>query len=435
MARFDERPGAGGWRVRATRWLGDLRGPAAWIVFGCFVCQLALGYGYVFGPLLTDITQDLGLSRAAFSSSRVATTFTMALASPLVGLLVLRVGSRALAVASTLLIVVTFGWLSRAETLTDLYVGYALLGIFTTGLGDIVMGGVVSQWVSRRRGLALGIVYTGSNLGANAFVPIATWVALAWSWREALLTIGLGGAALILPFGAAVIRDRRPGEHVSEPDAAEAGAIAAAAQPSDAEPALTLKQALRTRSFWVLYFALLVFFFYFLAVIDHFVATLEDSDIAKQTATTYFRYAILMGLVSKIGMGAFADALSGRAAFIVNHALLTLSSLVLLFLPVTGAVPLFVILFGFSYAARDVVYPLIIAECFGVRQLAPIYGMLMTAMLPASAGGIFAGWAFDRFGSYDLAYGTFAGLNLFVFAVIFLLRRETARSSAYTAAP
>jgi MFS family permease len=258
-------------------------------------------------------------------------------------------------------------------------------------------------------------------------------VALTHSWREALLAIGLGGAALILPFAAFVVRDRRPG--------ADSGASTAAASEAreadagDAGPQLTLSQALRTRSFWALYFALFVFFFYFLAVLDHFVATLEDTGTGKQTAATYFRYAILMGLVSKIGMGAFADALSARLAFLVNHILLTLSSLLLLVLPVDGAVPLFVILFGFSYAARDVVYPLIITECFGVRQLAPIYGALMTVLLPASAGGIFAGWVFDRFGNYDMAYGTFAVLNLFVFATIFLLRREAPRSAAYTASP
>jgi sugar phosphate permease len=280
--------------------------------------------------------------------------------------------------------------------------------------------------------VALGLVYTGSNLGANAFVPIATWVALTQSWREALLTIGIGGALVILPFAAFVVRDRRASD-----GAAQVGEVSAEAPVAveDGGPQLTAKQALRTRSFWVLYFALLVFFLYFLAVLDHFVATLEDSGISKETAATYFRTAILMGLFSKVGMGIFADALSGRLAFIVNHGLLTLSSLLLLVLPVVGAVPLFVVLFGFSYAARDVVYPLIITECFGVRHLAPIYGLLMTVLLPASTGGIFAGWSFDRFGSYDLAYAAFGALNLLVFVSLFLLRRERAGAAAYTAAP
>lgn len=397
--------------------LGDLRGRALWIVLGCFVCQLGLGYGYVFGPLLRDITEDLGLSRAAFSSARVATTFAIALASPLVGALVLRVGARAVLVSSTLLVVVTYAWLSRAQGLADLYVGYALLGLVTTGLGDIVVGGVVAQWITRGRGMALGIVYTGSNVGAIFFVQVATFVALHESWRAALLTIGVGGAAAILPFAAGVVRDRHAG-----------GTVPLSAPVPDPESAgegdLGASEALRTRSFWILVVALLVFFLYFLAVLEHFVAALEDAGTPKTVATTWFSIAIGMGLVSKVGMGAFADWVSARRAFFINHALLTLSAWLLLMLPGPGVLPLFVALFGFSYAARDVVYPLIIADCFGVRCLAPIYGLLMVVLLPASAGGIFAGWCFDRTGSYDAAFLTFAVLNTGVLASLFLLRRE-----------
>ena len=85
------------------------------------------------------------------------------------------------------------------------------------------------------------------------------------------------------------------------------------------------------------------------------------------------------------------------------------------------------VVFGFSYAARDVVYPLMIAECFGVRHLAPIYGNLMTVLLPASAGPAFAHWCFDRFGNYETAFEVFAGMNVVVFASLFLLRRESGR--------
>lgn len=404
---------------------GGLTLRVAWIVFGCFVCQLGLGYGYVFGPLLTGITEELGLSRAEFSSSRVATTLTMAMASPLVGWLAVRVGTRAVVVVSALLIVLTYGLLSRAQGLADLYVGYGLLGIFTTGLGDIVMGGVVAQWITRGRGLALGIVYTGSNIGANVFVAVATYVAATQSWREALLTIGLGGAAVILPFALGVVRDR-PGASPDE---------LAALRPEAEGASITTADALRTRTFWIFWFALLVFFLYFLAVLDHFVATLEDVGTSNADASWWFRVAILMGLVSKVGMGVFADALSGRLAFVVNQVLLTLSSLLLLLLDLPAALPLFVLLFGFSYAARDVVYPLIVGECFGVRNLAPIYGLLMTVLLPASMGGIFAGWIFDRFGSYDVAYGSFAALNVVVLISLAFVRRELPAGASYTAAP
>ena len=83
------------------------------------------------------------------------------------------------------------------------------------------------------------------------------------------------------------------------------------------------------------------------------------------------------------------------------------------------------VLFGFSYAARDVVYPLAIADCFGVRYLPTIYGALMVVLAPAGTlGPVLAGWCHDTTGSYELAFQLFAVVNLGVFASLFLLRRE-----------
>ena len=50
--------------MRFSRFLGDLRGRALWVVFGCLICQLGLGFGYVYAPLLKEISSDLGWTRA-----------------------------------------------------------------------------------------------------------------------------------------------------------------------------------------------------------------------------------------------------------------------------------------------------------------------------------------------------------------------------------
>jgi hypothetical protein len=84
----------------------------------------------------------------------------------------------------------------------------------------------------------------------------------------------------------------------------------------------------------------------------------------------------------------------------------------------------FVLLFGFSYAARDIVTPLIIVHCFGARNLARIYGLLMLTILPGSAGGIFAGWVYDATGSYAPAFTALAATSAATFALLFLVRDE-----------
>jgi MFS family permease len=410
---------------RLAAWLdaqrGDLRGPAIRVVLGCLVCQIGLGFGYVYGPLLPDITEDLGLSRAAFSSARLPLLFAISSVSPLLGWAVLRFGARAVVVTSTLMLAASFAWGSRAQSLWDLWAANLVLGLATTGLGDISVGAVVAQWISRGRGLALGIVYTGSNLGGMVLAPLATWLAARGSWREALLVIGISGALFILPFAVFAVRERRGSAADPASERIEPGRASVPETGGD----LTAAQALKTRSFWILAVATFSFFFYFLAILEHFVAALTGAGIERQAAAAWYSAAIGMGLVSKIAMGLFADRLSPRLAILTDYGLLAISSLLMLAVPAPGFLPVFVATFGFAYAARDVVTPLAIAECFGVRYLATIYGAVMVVLAPAGTlGGIFAGWCFDRSGSYDLALQVFAAINLLVFASLFWLRSE-----------
>ena len=105
--------------------------------------------------------------------------------------------------------------------------------------------------------------------------------------------------------------------------------------------------------------------------------------------------------------------------------------MLLLLLPQPGLVWVFVVSYGFSAAARDVVTPLIVAHCFGVRRLAEIYGWLMLTLLPGGTlGPIFAGYVHDRTGSYDLAFQVFAGLNVLSLLLLMLVRDERGGSSA-----
>ena len=84
----------------------------------------------------------------------------------------------------------------------------------------------------------------------------------------------------------------------------------------------------------------------------------------------------------------------------------------------------FVVCYGFATAARDVVYPLIINRCFGERYMAEIYGALMLALPGGSLGAIFAARIFDELGSYDVAFTSFAALNVAVVCSLALVRDE-----------
>lgn len=382
----------------------------AWrVLLGCLVCQMGLGLGgYIFAVFLKPIVADMGWTRTAFAAAGGPFLFAMALASPVVGRLTERVGARAVfavgitGVAGALLL------LSGMTALWQFYVLGFFLGAAATGLGDIPAGAVTAQWFTRRRGLALGLVYIGSNIGGTLVPVVATALAAHWSWRVALRVLAIGGWCLILPCALFLVRERR---HAQADGPAE-----------DLGPGLTLAEARRTPTFWILAGVLFCFYFYYLGVNHHLVAFLSDAGFSDAEAARRFGAAVAMGIAGKLGMGLLADRLPKRAAIVVTFALMTAGSWALLAVGrVPALLPLFLAVHGFTVAAENVVLPAVVAECFGTRHLAAIYGALMLALLPGGVlGAVFAGWAYDVLGSYWPAFAVFAATN--VVSVVALTR-------------
>lgn len=397
-----------------------LRSRAFWVVFGCLVCQLGLGYGYVFGPLAKPILADFEWTRAMYSGARAPQLFVIALASPAIGFLVVRFGPRSVLTAGTLLLALSYILLSGMQTLWHLYALIILQGLSVAGLGDITVGQAVSQWVRERRGLALGIVYTGSNLGGAFLTRAAAFLAVAESWRTAFFAMGVGALVVILPFALFAVRSPRDDEVPDEKEAADA-------TPQGIEGDIALRAALRTRTFWILFFSLFTFFFYFLGMLEHLVLFLTDKGMSLEDASGHFSNAILLGIFSKVLFGLIADRIPEQWALLLDYGLLAISSLLLLALPNDTLIWAFVGTYGFATAARDVIYPLIVTRCFGLRYMAEIYGGLMLALAPAGAlGPIFAALIHDAFGSYQIAFAVFAGVNLTAVAALCFVRDERA---------
>ncbi|MFP6608638.1 MAG: MFS transporter [Deltaproteobacteria bacterium] len=391
------------------------------VLIGCFVCQMGIGTGYAFSPLLKHIAADFEWSRAAFSVAASPLLIAMALGAPLAGTLAERFGSRWVLTGSALLLAASLGSVGLVAELWHLMLLMVGFGLALSGLGDVVTGAVASRWVSRRRGMALGLVFIGSNVG-GALVPIAAEsMASHEDWRFAITWIGIGTATLILPFALFAVRDRPTGEPTGP-----AGNSSVTPHPS-----LTLPAAIRTRSFWILAFLLTTFYFYYIAVNVHLVALLTDLGISDARAAASLGFAVALGIVAKLASGAVADRFDTRRVLMANFALVALASGLLMGAGRPVLLATFLVAHGFATAAQNVMLPLAVVYAFGVEHMARIYGTLMVALLPGGVlGPIFAGWAFDRLGDYRLALALFLGLNLTALASLGWLRQETAAETS-----
>ncbi len=390
--------------------------PRAYVVLaGCLVCQMGLGFSYVFSTFLKPIVEDFGWSRTAFSAAGGPLLLSMALASPLIGNLTDRFGPRRVLSVSTLLLCVALICFGAMQSLSQFYATSLLFGVALTGLGDIPVGAVASRWFDRSRGLALGVVYVGSNIGGSIVPVAATAIAAGASWRVALWGMAAVAIVLILPFAAFVVR---------MPEGSVAGELPGADEAVEAQ-GLDLAAALRTRSFWILAAALFVFYFYYLGVLNHLVAFLSDSGFSDPAAARRVGGAVAVGIAGKLVIGVLADRIPKKAALLVNFGLVSLASLLLLHVDRPGFLVAFLVIHGFAVAAENVLLPLMVVEAFGVRHMAQIYGALMFALLPGGvAGQVFAARVHDTLGSYEVAFTTFAWLNALSLVALCFVRRE-----------
>ena len=186
---------------------------------------------------------------------------------------------------------------------------------------------------------------------------------------------------------------------------------------------LDVSRALRTRSFWILLFSLTSFWMLLVTILQHFVLYLIDSGLSRAEATAHMANLVLMGAASKLVFGWIADRLTPTGAIKVDYAMLALGAGLLLLPPEPVVVWSFVVLMGFAYAARDLVTPLAIGHCFGIRYLAPLYGVLMiTFPVGGTVAPIFAGYVHDEAGSYEIAFATIAVMLALSFFLLFFLR-------------
>jgi MFS family permease len=377
---------------------------------------MGLGCSYVFGPMLKSIVAELGWSRAGFSAGRGPLILAMSLSFPLVGALADRFGARRVLSGSVLSLGLAFGLMSRMDQRWEFYLINALLGLSLAGLGDIVVGSVAARWAAGSRGLALSLVYLGSNLGGTVWALAGEAIRQAESWRVALASVGAAAVALILPFAAFVVRE--------PPRELEPVGVAAAAPAGAPAGDLDLAEALRTRTFWLLAFALFAFYFYYVGLIDHLVPYLSDIGYSDARAAASFSLAVFLGIAGKLAMGVAADRVPVKAAALANFALVAVASCLLLGAERPALLAVFLAAQGFATAAENVLLPLLVADCFGARHMARIYGALMLTLFAGVLGQIFAGAVFDRAASYTPALVTFASLNALALAGLSRVRDE-----------
>ena len=397
-----------------------------WLVVAAVHVLLLTIFGatYSFSSFFTPITAEFGATRASVSFTFALAVFLYFTVGAIVGPIADRVPLRKVTCSGIVALSGGLWMASEADSLLALYVWFGIgIGL---GVGACYVPAIsaVQPWFIKRRGMAAGLASAGIGLGTLVVPVLASQLVESHGWRASLKVIA--GSALLVGLFAAWMIEKSPSARGLHPDNDPTSRA-----PDLAKTGMNLGDALRTLEFRFMFLALLA------VALVQFMPFVHLARHAVDRGFSPNQGALLVGLIgvgSFVGRFAFAG-FADRLGFVRMLALcfgvmcvaftIWLASLPLA--PSLFALALFALLLGLGYGGYVGIAPALAMQYFGGKNLAGIIGALyFAAGLGTLFSPTFAGWAYDRTGSYVLPIASGIVVSLIAIALVLRLPREPA---------
>jgi len=399
------------------------------------------GQGYYLigmSALFKPIASELGFSRAVTSIAASIGRLEGGVEAPLTGWITDKFGPRW---------IITFGvflvglGLILMYFIDSLWAYFVVWGVIA-GTGNNIaltlpLDKAITNWFVKKRGLALGIRWAFTILAAVIVLPLIAWLITTQGWRTTCLIGGVVMLLVGLPVAWFLVKQYRPEYYGLLPDGAKTEAelkegesrmidkgIEYAGEVEEVE--FTLRQAMRTASFWLLILAQASHSMAIPAILLHRMPFLTDMGIDPVKA------ALIIGVISSASIpafivgGFFTDRIKrGHLRFLMGGAYFLQSVGIAAFL-LDQTIAMVYVFFILYYIALGISLPLtsaIFGRYFGRKGYGSIRGSLMMFIMPVGvASPIYCGWVYDTTGSYIPAFTVFTVLLAFSALIMALAR-------------
>ena len=230
----------------------------SWLILAAAFTAFTIGAGLMhsYAVFLIAFIEEFGWSRAETSLAYSVSQLVAGVSSPLVGVLVDRLGPRRLLLLGGGLLVLGLLGSAFVVSLWQIVVLYGVVMTFGANcLGLVVFVPLLSRVFVRQRGMAISIVQSANGFARAVSAPLVQLSISGIGWRPTYLVQAAFMAVLVLPL-ARWFRRADPTRRVPPAGAAdEIGAEAAPAGMSTLAPrgGWTLSEAMHTPHFWLLF--------------------------------------------------------------------------------------------------------------------------------------------------------------------------------------
>ncbi len=388
------------------------------VAAACGIVLLSTGMRLSIGPFFLPMVQDLGFSRSLLAGIIAVGMLCYGLAMPLAGYLINRVGTRAVLLAGVTMVLAATAWTLVATG--PLAFGLAFGVLLSVGLAftsPVAVTPVISRWFTRRRGMALLYLSTGSMAGMALLTPALTRLIEVIGWRHTLLVFSVTLAAWVVLACWRVVRDDAPEHTDLLPE--ERARLAQAGAPPAQRP-LALREVLRTGPFWKIVLGMFACGFSMNLLGTHGVPMLMDHGFDSGTSSHGIGLIGLVAIFGTILLGRVADRLARKNILAFIYAVRGLGFFALVVVGTHWELYLAATIGGIVWAGSIALSSAILADVYGVRLVGVLYGLVYVShQVGGTLSSWLGGWGYEVLGSHWIAFGS-AGALLLVAAGISL---------------
>ena len=367
----------------------DWRTPMLVIVAGCLIAIIGFGARSTFGLYLDPMTSARGWSRETFSLALAIQNLMWGIGLPIAGAIADKYGAARVILFGALLYALGIYGMSTAETSGMLHLTAGLI----TGVGvaftafSLAMAAMAKVTGPERRSLVLGLGTAAGSLGQVLFSPLSQGFISAFGWQQTLL---LQAAIVMLLIPLAMLL---PGADRSS-----------VASPAD-EQSLTgaLSEALRHRGFVLLTLGFFVCGFHVAFITVHFPSCINDVGLAETVGALSLAIIGLFNIVGSFASGIVGQKYSKKSSLSFIYLARSVVIVALILLPKTELVIYgFSALMGLLWLSTVPLTTGIVAQVFGVRYMATLFGVVFLSHQIGSFIGVWMGGRiYDAYGSYN----------------------------------
>ncbi|MBI2847255.1 MAG: MFS transporter [Chloroflexi bacterium] len=378
-----------------------------WMVLACFFLAIFQAGFFYFGftAFFNPIISEFGWSRAITSLAFSLHSLEGGLASPVVGILIDRIGPRNLMLTGMGIAGAGFILLSQVQSLWAFYLVFLPISIGFNMSGFLVMASTLAHWFAKKRGTAFSVVSAGYGAG-GILIPVVVWLIASYNWRSALVITGLGLLGVGIP--VALTMRHKPEQYGYLPDGGPEFEQPEESRPASRESGIPATAALKTGAFWILGYVYLLFSLASTAVVVHIIPFLTAEGFSRERAGLVTAFAPLLSIAGRLTFGRLADIFDKRFVVAAGLALMSMGLLIFANVQNLWQAVLFAIIFGLGYGGLWPIRAAFQGEYFGRKQFGTIQGLLLTiGIVGGISGPVLAGKVFDLQGSYRLAFTIF----------------------------